>query len=124
MFVMSIKHDPPTSLTYTSTHSVPFSRLNPLPHLWSLASSISFAKTIQVRQLDPAESPTSPSYTPDPSAGNVRPGEDALVEAVGGIISNLSRLKRTGLGWEDKEVFLQLVQGGAGTAAAASSKKK
>lgn len=112
LFIMSIKHDPPTSLTSTSTHSVPAALLNPLPHIWSLASSMSFAKSIQVRQLDPAESPTSPNHTADPAAGNVRPGEDALAEAVGGLISSLSRLRRTGLGWEDKEVFLHLVQGG------------
>lgn len=114
LFVMSIKHDPPTTLTTSTTHSVPSRALNPLPHLWSLCASFSFAKGFQVRQLDPAESPTSGSYAADSAAGSSK-SEDALAEAAGNLISGLARLKRTGLGWEDKEVFLDLVTGGGAT---------
>lgn len=68
-----------------------------------------------MRLLDPSESPTSGSYQADATAGTRGAGgEDALVEAVGGLISSLSRLKRTGLGWEDKEVFLEMYSGSGG----------
>lgn len=68
-----------------------------------------------MRLLDPSESPTSGSYVADASAGQRgAAGEDALAEAVGGLISALSRLKRTGLGWEDKELFLEMYSGSSG----------
>lgn len=112
LFIMSIKHEPPSSLTASTTLSVPSATLNPFRHVWALASSLSFAKGFQVRLLDPAESPTSAGYTADRTVG-VGSGEDPLVEAVAGLISALSRLRRTGLGWEDKEVFLDLMRGSA-----------
>ncbi|PWN22879.1 hypothetical protein BCV69DRAFT_292289 [Microstroma glucosiphilum] len=118
LYIMSIKHDAPTPVCSSSTLSIP-TPLNPLLHIWSLCSSLSFAKGLQVRLLDPSESPTSGSYLADASvgtkgAGSSGGGEDALAEAVGGLISSLSRLKRTGLGWEDKEIFLEMYNGSGG----------
>lgn len=110
-FLMTIKHDPPSKLAATSSVcSIPSSppALHPLPHLWSILCSLSFARGLQVRLLDPNESPTSASYKADASAGQPGRGEDALAEAVGGLLSSLSRLRRTGLGWEDKELFLEM----------------
>lgn len=113
LLIMSIRHEPPSCLTASTTLSVPNTVANPLRHVWALASSMSFAKGFQVRLLDPAESPTAAGYTADRTAGGAGNGEDALVEAVAALISALSRLRRTGLGWEDKEVFAELMRGGS-----------
>lgn len=103
------RHDPPTSTSPTSTHSVPTS-FNPLPHFWSLASSLTLFRSLTIRFLDESESPTSGSFQSDVSvSGNEHP--DPLADACMGLIGNLSRLRRTGLGWEDKEGFLRLVEG-------------
>ncbi|CAO1618263.1 unnamed protein product [Sympodiomycopsis kandeliae] len=111
-FIMSIKHEPPSTINTSTTYSTPSSRLNPLSHLWQLCSSLSFSKGFTVRLLDPTESPTSSNYTADANAAIAAKGaEDALAEAVGNLISGLSRLRRTGLGWQDKEVFLELFKG-------------
>lgn len=119
MYIMSVKHDVPTgrgmlSATTSTTLSVPSSSLNPLPHLLQLCCDMTFTRGIQVRLLDPEESPTSPNYQADSAAGSAAArGNDALGEAVGSLISNMARLRRTGLGWQDKEAFLQMYSGGA-----------
>jgi len=35
-------------------------------------------------------------------------GDDALTDACSGLISQLGKVKKTNLGWEDKVLFLEL----------------
>jgi hypothetical protein len=55
--------------------------------------------------LAPSESPSSQIFiASDYIKGS--PGEDSLAEASANLISQIGRLKRTGMGWEDKASFL------------------
>jgi len=99
------RYDPPTLLTPTLSHSIP-SSLNPLPHLFSLAKTLQ-PLSISVRLLPPAESPSSPSFiTSEVVPSDV--GDDILTAACSGLISQLGKMKKTSLGWEDKVLFLKL----------------
>ena len=62
---------------------------------------------MSIRLLPPDESPSSPSFL----AGEVVPsdvGDDILAAACSGLISQLGKLKRMNLSWEDKVLFLKL----------------
>lgn len=119
LWIMSIKHDAPstsplrwggvtsaTSSVVPDAKTQPFlSLLHPLPHIVALCRDLTFARSVQVRLLDADESPTSPNFTQGAEVAKVAPGQDALAEHVAALISNMSRLRRTGLGWIDKEHF-------------------
>ncbi|PWN52741.1 hypothetical protein IE53DRAFT_377886 [Violaceomyces palustris] len=116
IFVLSFKHEPPTALLPTTVHSVPSGKsssdtgLNPAPHLWSLVNTLPASRGMTVRLLDPAESVTGPTYLSDPQLATNLKIEDPVAEACAGLVSGLSRLRRTNLGWEDKEAFLDMVR--------------
>ena len=99
------RYDPPTALSPTLSHPIP-SKLNPLSHVFSLAKTFQ-PLTVSIRLLPPDESPSSPSFL----AGEVVPndvGDDILAAACSGLISQLGKLKRMNLSWEDKVLFLKL----------------
>lgn len=99
------RYDPPTALCPTLSHSIP-SMLNPLPHVFSLASTLK-PLTMSIRLLPPAESPSSPSFmASEVVSGDV--GDDILSAACGSLISQLGKLKKMTLSWEDKVLFLKL----------------
>lgn len=80
--------------------------LNPLPHVFSLASTLK-PLTMSIRLLPPAESPSSPSFmASEVVSGDV--GDDILSAACGSLISQLGKLKKMTLSWEDKVLFLKL----------------
>ncbi|TFK28828.1 hypothetical protein FA15DRAFT_633314 [Coprinopsis marcescibilis] len=106
VFVLSVRYDPPTPLTPTLSHSIPSNFLNPLPHLFGLTTSL-VPLTISIRLLPLSESPSSRLFVAsEVLAGN--PDEDQLAESCAAIIAQIGKLKRTGMGWEDKSSLLDL----------------
>ncbi|KAH9966132.1 hypothetical protein BC827DRAFT_1125793 [Russula dissimulans] len=105
VFIMCIRYDPPTPLSPTLSHSIP-SRLNPLSHVFSLAKSLK-PSAISIRLLSQAESLSSPLFmASEVVSGDI--GEDTFTAACSGLISQLGKLKKTNLSWEDKVFFLKL----------------
>ncbi|ETW84557.1 hypothetical protein HETIRDRAFT_171061 [Heterobasidion irregulare TC 32-1] len=103
VFVMCIRYDPPTAFSPTPSHSIPTSS-NPLPHLFELATALK-PLTASVRLLSMSESPSSPSFlVNEVTSGDF--GRDPLSSACGALIAQLGKLKRVGMGWEDKAAFL------------------
>ncbi|GAA5831254.1 hypothetical protein JCM3766R1_002985 [Sporobolomyces carnicolor] len=93
IFVLTFKYSPPTRLTPTLTHPIPSTPayLGPLPHLYSLLSSVS-VQSFSVRRLHPSESPKKIEW------------DSGLEET----LASTGRLKRLGgLGWKEKEAFLE-----------------
>ncbi|KAH9045596.1 hypothetical protein EDB85DRAFT_1907523 [Lactarius pseudohatsudake] len=105
VFIMCVRYDPPTVLSPTLSHSIP-SALNPLLHVFALASTFK-PLTMSIRLLPPAESPSSPLFmASEVVSGDV--GADTLSAACAGLISQLGKLKKMSLSWEDKVYFLRL----------------
>ncbi|GAA6007199.1 hypothetical protein JCM11491_003041 [Sporobolomyces phaffii] len=92
IFVLAFKYPAPTRLTPSLTHPIPSHSpfLGPIPHLYSMTSSLSL-HTLSVRRLHPSESPRKLEWE----------GLEELVAATG-------RFKRLGgLGSKEKEAFLE-----------------
>ncbi|KAF5364219.1 hypothetical protein D9756_000717 [Leucocoprinus leucothites] len=106
VFIMCVRYDPPTLYTPTLTRPVGIpgpAFLNPLSHIFEIASSV-VPLTVSIRLLPPSESPGSQLFlASDYVKGGS--GEDQLAESSASLISQIGRLKRTGLGWEDKASF-------------------
>ena len=100
------RHDPPTSFTPPISHSIPSNVLNPVPHLFTLASTL-VPLTVFIRLLAPSESPSSGSFMLSSVLPNGVDGGDVLAEVSAALISQVGKMKRTGLGWEDKASFLE-----------------
>ncbi|KAJ7368200.1 hypothetical protein DFH08DRAFT_909156 [Mycena albidolilacea] len=105
VFVMCVRYDPPTRFATTLAHSIP-TALNPLSHLFSVATSLA-PQAVSIRLLAPSESPGSQLFL----ASEVLTGSnenDQLADACAALIAQIGKMKRTGMGWEDKVSFLQL----------------
>lgn len=101
----NFSYDPPTALSPTLSHSIP-STLNPLLHVFALASTFS-PLTMSIRLLPPAESPSSPLFmASEVLSGDV--GDNTLSAACTSLITQLGKLKKMSLSWEDKVSFLRL----------------
>ncbi|KAG7449262.1 uncharacterized protein BT62DRAFT_945371 [Guyanagaster necrorhizus] len=107
-FVMCVRYDTPTILSSTLSHSIPARSLNPLPQVFNMATSIT-PPTVSIRLLAPSESPGSPNFL----ASDVLAGShnDQLSEACAVLIAQLGKMKRIGMGWEDKANFLEFYWG-------------
>lgn len=103
--LLPTRYGPATSMTPTPTLSIPSPYLNPLPHLFSLASSI-VPPTISIHLLAPSESPSSPLFIVSEFVTDSTPHDDQLTEVSAALISKLGKMKRTAMGWEDKASFL------------------
>ncbi|KAF8211208.1 hypothetical protein K438DRAFT_1663624 [Mycena galopus ATCC 62051] len=104
VFVMCVRYDPPTRFAATIAHSIP-TALNPLSHVFSVAASLA-PQAVSIRLLAPSESPGSQLFlTSEVLTGNET---DQLADACGVLIAQIGKMKRTGMGWEDKTSFLQL----------------
>ncbi|KDQ64853.1 hypothetical protein JAAARDRAFT_202123 [Jaapia argillacea MUCL 33604] len=90
VFLMCVRYDPPTPLSSTLTHSIPSSTMNPLPHLFQLTTSLA-PPTLSVRLVAPSE-----------------PLDQGGVEDA---IAGIGKMKRIGMGWEDKARFLDFYWG-------------
>jgi len=103
VFLMCVRYESPSALAPSATHCIP-SIFNPLPHMFELATALK-PLTLQIRVLVSPESPSSPLFlTSEVISGDV---EDQLAEASAALISQLGKLRRTNVGWEDKAAFLE-----------------
>lgn len=78
--------------------------MNILTHVFAITSSI-IPLTVSIRLLLPSESPGPQLF---PASNGVKESfeEDQLAESSASLISQIGRLKRTGMGWEDKASFV------------------
>ncbi|SJL01948.1 uncharacterized protein ARMOST_05272 [Armillaria ostoyae] len=108
VFVMCVRYDTPTILSSTLSHSIPARSVNPLSQVFNVATSIT-PPNVSIRLLAPSESPSSPTFL----ASDVLGGSynDQLSEACAALIAQLGKMKRTGMGWEDKANFLEFYWG-------------
>ncbi|PCH41265.1 hypothetical protein WOLCODRAFT_24616 [Wolfiporia cocos MD-104 SS10] len=102
VFVMCVRYDPPTVLCPTLSHPIPSSRLNPLSHIFAVTTAL-VPQTMSVRLLSPSESPSSGTFI---ASEFLSGGEDPVSEACASLIAQIGKMKRIGLGWEDKIAFL------------------
>ncbi|TFY59808.1 hypothetical protein EVJ58_g5549 [Rhodofomes roseus] len=105
VFVMCVRYDPPAALSPTMTHSIPSNALNPIPHLFSLTTSL-VPFTMSIRLLAPSESPSSGSFLASEFLAEGK-HDDYLTEACASLIAQIGKMKRVGFGWEDKIAFLE-----------------
>ncbi|KZP00019.1 hypothetical protein CALVIDRAFT_493976 [Calocera viscosa TUFC12733] len=105
VWLACVKYEPPSNVQPTLTLSAP----KPLSStLWSLLTSLSL-QPVALRLLNPAESPSSQTFV---ASAYVSAGvRDQLAECAGALIAQLGRMRRTGMGWEDKVGFLQFYSG-------------
>ncbi|KAI0772700.1 hypothetical protein BC629DRAFT_1639305 [Irpex lacteus] len=109
IFVMCVRYDPPTNLTPTLSHSIPSTTLNPLAHVFKLTTSL-VPLTMSIRLLAPSDSPSSASFLASDYASGLR-SNDILSECCAALIAQIGKVKRVGLGWEDKTTFLEFYRG-------------
>ncbi|KJA29963.1 hypothetical protein HYPSUDRAFT_60806 [Hypholoma sublateritium FD-334 SS-4] len=105
VFIMSIRYDPPTPLSPTLTHTIPYNSLNPLPHLFWLCTSLSPAE-MSIRLLAPSDSPGNQLFMASEILADYT-GDDQLSETCASLIAQMGKLKRMGMGWEDKTRFFE-----------------
>ncbi|KAJ3776589.1 hypothetical protein FB446DRAFT_817321 [Lentinula raphanica] len=107
VFIMCVRYDPPTGLSPTVTHSIPSlsSSLNPLPHVFALASSLALP-ALTIRLLAQSDSPSSPTFLVNEVLNVGASTQDQLAEASAVLIAHLGKFKRMTMGWEDKVRFL------------------
>ncbi|KZP32857.1 hypothetical protein FIBSPDRAFT_774026 [Athelia psychrophila] len=110
VFVMCVRYDPPTNMLPTLSHSIPSSLLNPFPHLLNLASALP-PHPISIRLLNASEGPSSPTFVLSEVVSGMNMGQDVLSETCATLIALIGKMKRTGMGWEDKVAFLDFYQG-------------
>ncbi|KAF7301354.1 hypothetical protein MIND_00700600 [Mycena indigotica] len=103
VFVMCVRYDPPTRFAATLAHCVPTS-FNPIPHIWSIATSL-VPQAVSIRLLAPSESPSSQLFVTSEFLSGPDDA-DPLAEVCGALIAQIGKMKRTGMGWEDKSLFL------------------
>ena len=106
-FTKASRYDPPTDFIPTLARPIP-SSFNPLGHLFALTTSFA-PLSISIRLLEPADSISSQLFmvsevVPDASK------EDVFVSSCAALIAQLGKMKRTGLGWEDKASFFEFYQ--------------
>ncbi|KAL0582044.1 hypothetical protein V5O48_000102, partial [Marasmius crinis-equi] len=111
VFIACTRYDPPTTFSPSPSLSIPSLTLNPLPHLFNLAASITVPK-ISIKLLSPADSPSSPLFLTSEVVGDIASAkQDLLTEACATLISQTGKLKRMAMGWEDKARFLDFYRG-------------
>lgn len=104
-----LRYDPPTSLSPTPTHSIPSPNMfNPLPHTFSLSTSFK-PITPSIRLLAPSEGPSSPTFlVSEVISGGEADSQDHLSAVCAALVTQVGKLKRMTMGWEDKRGFLEL----------------
>ena len=102
-------YDPPTTVSPTLTASIPSTSFNPLAHLFTLVASFTIP-TVSIRLLAPSDSPSSELFITSDVITDFD-AEDQLAEACASLIAQIGKMKRTGMGWEDKANFLEFYRG-------------
>ncbi|KAI5123420.1 hypothetical protein M0805_006125 [Coniferiporia weirii] len=110
VFIMCVRIDPPTTFSPTISLPIPSSRLPVIPHVFSISSAI-LPHTLSIRLLAPSQSPSSGSFLLSELLPGHNGGDDVLSEVSAILISDMGRVKRTGMGWEDKAMFLEFYRG-------------
>lgn len=64
---------------------------------------------MSIRLLKPSESPGSQLFISSEMSDYA--GEDQLSETCALLIAHIGKLKRTGMGWEEKSTFLEFYNG-------------
>ncbi|KAJ8523463.1 hypothetical protein ONZ45_g56 [Pleurotus djamor] len=108
VFVMCVRCDPPTDFSASLSLAIPSRALNSLPHLFSVAKTL-VPLTVSIRLLDQADSPSSPLFMVSEVAPDST-NDDAFVETTATLIAQLGKMKRTGMGWENKSRFFEFYQ--------------
>jgi len=109
VFVMCVRCDPPTNLAPTLTLSIPSNSFNPLLHLFALTASAALP-AISIRLLAPSDSPSSQLFIASEVITDFT-GKDQLAETCAALVAQIGKMKRTGMGWEDKANFLEFYRG-------------
>ncbi|KAL0949722.1 hypothetical protein HGRIS_009762 [Hohenbuehelia grisea] len=105
VFVMCVRYDPPTSITPSMAIPIPSSVMNPLGHVFRLSTSL-VPLTISIRLLEPSDSPSSQLFIVSEIATDA--AHDGLfTEVCAALMAQLGKMKRTGMGWEEKAAFLE-----------------
>jgi hypothetical protein len=105
-----VSYDPPTFTTPSPTHSIPsesgtFS--NPVPHVFTLLFAPTLTHSLSIRLVAPSDSPSSGSFmASEVILDNGIAPADEISEACAVLMAQASKLKRVGMGWEDKAAFL------------------
>lgn len=97
-------------MTPSLAHSIPSSTLNPLLHMFKLATCL-LPLTLSIRLLTPSESPSSGAFLASEFATPGSKNDDVLAEACAALTAQIGKMKRVGLGWEDKASFLEFYSG-------------
>ncbi|KAB5596349.1 acyltransferase-like protein [Ceratobasidium theobromae] len=110
MYIMCARYDPPTSMTPSPTHSIPShsgTLPNPIPHLFTLIFAPTLTQSLSIRLLAPSDSPSSGSFmASEVILDNGIAPTDEISEACAVLMAQISKLRRVGMGWEDKVAFL------------------
>lgn len=106
--------DPPKDpLHPTLSLSIP-SWLNPLKHIFILSSTI-LPHTMSIRLLAPSEAPSVDTFVvSEVLPAGIKHGDDVLSEVCATLMAEIGRMKRTGMGWEDKKHFFEFYKGKGG----------
>ncbi|KAH7922444.1 hypothetical protein BV22DRAFT_1037467 [Leucogyrophana mollusca] len=112
IFVMCVRYDPPSSLKPTLSYSVPSTSFTPLRHLYNVATALP-PQSISIRLLSLSDSPSSQLFMVSEVVPSPGPDDDVLSEACAVLIAQIGKMKRVGLGWEDKAAFLDFYRGRA-----------
>ncbi|KZT50110.1 hypothetical protein CALCODRAFT_488947 [Calocera cornea HHB12733] len=101
VWLACVKYEAPTNLRPTLTQPTPAT----LPRtLLPLLASL-HPQAVHLRQLNPAESPSAQTFLA--SSYVTEAARDPLAECAAALVAQLGRMRRTGLGWEDKVAFLE-----------------
>ncbi|CAE6486569.1 unnamed protein product [Rhizoctonia solani] len=106
MYIMCARYDPPTPTTPSPTHSIP-SQLgsfpNPAHHILKLLFAPALAQSLSIRMVAPSDSPSSGSFmASEVILDNGIAPADEISEACAVLMAQAAKLKRVGMGWEDK----------------------
>ncbi|KAJ1309072.1 hypothetical protein OPQ81_004751 [Rhizoctonia solani] len=110
MYIMCARYDPPTPTTPSPTHSIPSQSgtfPNPIPHIITLLFAPTLTQSLSIRLVAPSDSPSSGSFMASEVIldSGIAPA-DEISEACAVLMAQASKLKRVGMGWEDKAAFL------------------
>ncbi|CAE6412103.1 unnamed protein product [Rhizoctonia solani] len=110
MYIMCARYDPPTFTTPSPTHSIPSQSgtfPNPVPHIATLLFAPTLTQSLSIRLVAPSDSPSSGSFmASEVILDNGIAPADEISEACAVLMAQASKLKRVGMGWEDKVAFL------------------
>ena len=106
-----LRINPPTNFSPSLSLPIPFHKsVNPLPHISRICSSFAPCE-LSIRFLAPSESPGLETFVTSDFSSSATNADDALTEICATLMSDIGRFKRTGMGWEDKSLFLDFYEG-------------